>query len=101
MLKMVFWYLGIGLFGNKIQTVESNETDKEKAKNCLDFIEKPEVWNGMEKRRKMLFFIVKSEYYRQQKTTELAMVHAVEAEQIARENEWLAELQTLDKLFLI
>ena len=98
MLKMVFCYLGIGLFGKRIENVEATETDKEKAKQCLDFIEKPDIWSGMEKRRKMLFFIAKSEYYRQQDTTELAVIHAKEAEALATENQWKAELPNIQGL---
>ena len=91
MLKMVFCRLGIGLFGNKIENVVSDDSDQDAAKDYLDFIERPGIWNGMEKRRKMLFQVAKSELYRQRKQYELAIPHAKEAVRIAEENNWHAE----------
>lgn len=52
----------------------------------------------MEKRRKMLFQIAKSEFYRQHNQIDLARMHAREAAGIAEENKWNAELPNIKKL---
>lgn len=98
MLKMVFCRLGIGLFGKRINSVKVDDSDREAAKNYMDFIEKPDIWEGMEKRRKMLFQIAKSEFYRQHNQIDLARMHAREAAGIAEENKWNAELPNIKKL---
>lgn len=43
MLKMVFCRLGIGLFGKRINSVKVDDSDREAAKNYMDFIEKPDI----------------------------------------------------------
>lgn len=98
MLKMVFCRLGIGLFGKRINSVKVDDSDREASKNFMDFIEKPNIWEGMEKRRKMLFQIAKSELYRQHNQIDLARMHAREAAEIAEENKWNAELPNIKKL---
>jgi len=98
MLKMAYCYLGMGLFGNRV--VESNVGvgDMDAAKKVLDYIETGAVWEGMEKRRKMLFYHAKAEYYRQMNNVDIARVHAREAEKLARKNKWTKELPNISSL---
>ena len=98
MLKMAFCYLGIGLFCRSIENVSNSQDDRMAAKSCLDFIERPENWTGMEKRRKMLFMVAKAEIYRQEKQNDLARCHAVEARKLALEGDWKTELSNIEKL---
>lgn len=95
MLKMAFCHLGLSLFGKKIEDVLVTDEDRKSAKKCFDFIEKPDVWERMERRRKMLYFLAVSEYYRQESVFELSLLNAKEAERIAKENKWTAELPNI------
>lgn len=95
LLKMVFCYLGVGLFCKKIEKAQTTSSERDEAKKVIDFIETPDVWQGMEKRRKMLFYVAKSEYYKQQGNMDLAKVHAKEAEKLGKENSWMAELPNI------
>ena len=101
MLKIAFCHLGIGLFCKLLDNVSISTEDRNYAKSCLDFIEKPEIWKGMEKRRKMLFLVAKSELYRQDKQTDLSRCHAVEAQKIADECDWKVELANIETLIQI
>ena len=96
MLKMVFCHLGIGLFCRLIENTSISPDDRKAAKCCLDFIERPDIWAGMEKRRKMLFLVAKSELYRQEKQYDLARCHAIEARKLALEGDWKTELSNID-----
>lgn len=98
MLKMVYTYLGVGLFGKRITATTITIEDRDSAKKIIDKIETSEMWDGMEKRRKMLFYVAKAEYYKQQSNTDLALVHASEAEKLAKENSWNAELKNISQL---
>ncbi|WAQ97800.1 hypothetical protein MAR_022173 [Mya arenaria] len=98
MLKMAYCYLGLGLFGKRIVEGQTSASDKDAARKVMEFIESGEVWEGMEKRRKMLFYHAKAEYYRQLNNVDIARVHAKEAEKLARENKWTKELPNISNL---
>ena len=91
-LKMVFCYLGISLLCKKLGNVTPSVEDLNSAEKCLTFVEKPEVWDGMENRRKMLFYLAKSVLYQRKGNTDIAKIHAKEAVKIARKNGWRKEL---------
>lgn len=91
LLKMVYCYLGVGLFCKKIENANTTNEDREEAKKVIDFIETRDVWQGMEKRRKMLFYVAKSEYYKQQGVMDQALVYAKQAEKLGKKNNWVAE----------
>ena len=95
MLKMAFCYLGLGLFCKPIANVKVSETDLQMARNHLDFVEKPEVWEGMEVRRKMLYHVAKAELSRRGHNKELARCHAKEAQKIAEKIDWRTELPNI------
>jgi hypothetical protein len=95
MLKKAYCYLGLNLFGKKIQEISVSEDDRKSAKNCLDFIEKPDIWKRMESRRKMLYHIAKAEYYRQGQLFESSLMHGKIAFMFAQENSWTAELPNI------
>lgn len=98
MLKMVFCHLGVGLFGKHIEEAKITTNDIESAKKVLDFIETADMWNGMEKRRQMLFYVAKAEYYKHQGNVDLAIMHATDAEELAKGNNWNAELPNIRNL---
>ena len=98
LLKMVFCRLGIGLFGNRIKGTVVTARDLHAAKNYLDFIELPEIWEGMEARRKMLFNLAKAEYFKHQGQTDMAIMYAKEAHKLATEKQWKAELPPIKLL---
>ncbi|XP_052821217.1 uncharacterized protein LOC128246804 [Mya arenaria] len=98
LIKMVYCRLGLGLFGERLENVETTEEDIKTAKGAIDFIESGEIWDGMEKRRMMLFLVGKAEYHRRDGNIDLAMVHATEAEKLARENNWSKELPNISEL---
>ncbi|XP_053389834.1 uncharacterized protein LOC128552792 [Mercenaria mercenaria] len=100
LLKRVFCYLGVGLFCKKIEKAETTQIDIEEAKKVIDFIETSDIWQGMEKRRKMLFYVAKSEYYKQQGNSDLAVVHAKEAQKLGEENNWTAELPNISEMVM-
>ena len=95
MLKMAFCYLGLGLFCKTIPAVEVSENDLQKATKLLDFVGKPEVWDGMEVRRKMLYHVAMAELSRRRQKKELARCHATEAQKIAKEFDWRTELPNI------
>lgn len=95
MLKMVFCYLGLGLFCKSISNVKVSTTDLNAAKKLLNFVEKPEVWEGMEVRRKMLYHVAKAEFSRKESNMEVARCHAKEAQKIAKQFKWTTELPNI------
>ncbi|XP_053389835.1 uncharacterized protein LOC128552793 [Mercenaria mercenaria] len=95
MLKMAYCYLGLSLFGKRINDVKVSDGDRQSAKKCNDFIEIPDIWERMESRRKMLYHIAKAEYYRQEMVHDLSLLNAKEAERFAQENKWTAELPNI------
>ena len=98
LLKRIFCYLGVGQFCKKIESAETTEKDIEEAKNVIDFIETSAIWKGMEKKRKMLFYVAKSEFYKQLGNQDLAIVHAKEAHKLGRENNWLVEIENVSEM---
>ena len=98
MLKMAFCHLGMGLFCRSIENVSNSQDDRMAAKSCLDFIEKPENWTGMEKRREMLFMVAKAEIYRQEKQYDLARCHAEGARKLAIKGHWKTELPNIERI---
>ena len=95
MLKMVFCYLGLGLFCKTIPNVIVSKIDLQKAKKLLDFVGRPDVWDGMEVRRKMLYHVAMAELSRRGQNKELARCHATEAQKIAQEFDWRTELPNI------
>ncbi|XP_060596436.1 uncharacterized protein LOC132750459 [Ruditapes philippinarum] len=98
LIKMIFCYLGVGLFCKKIEKSKTSKADIEEAKKIIDFVETSNIWRGMEKRRKMLFYVAKSEFYKQQGNLDLAMVHAKEARKLGHENHWSAEVVNITQM---
>lgn len=98
LLKMAFCHLGLNLFGKRIENAILVSGDKKLAKGCLDFIERPDIWERMESRRKMLYYIANAEFYRQEKNMDLCLLNAREAERYARKNDWTAELPNINHM---
>ncbi|KAH3833745.1 uncharacterized protein LOC127879248 [Dreissena polymorpha] len=98
MIKMAYCYLGLGIFGNRIENVAIENSDVVHAKNVIDCIETSEMWDGMEKRRKMLFYHVKAEYYRQIGNMDLSRMYARQANRLAEKYHWTKELQNTSSL---
>lgn len=96
LLKIAFIYLGIGLFGENMD-VSIDEEDLKSAKDCLDCVERPDLWNGMETRRKMFFHIAKSKYYEQQKVSDLAVLNAKKAKKLAKIGQFNKELMNIER----
>ncbi|KAH3841449.1 hypothetical protein DPMN_114912 [Dreissena polymorpha] len=97
MIKMAYCYLGLGLFGKRIDNVAVEGCDITKAKNVIDFIE-TEIWHGIEKRRQMLFFHVKAEYYRQIDNVAQSRMYARKANRLAEKYNWTKELPNISSL---
>ncbi|KAL3841356.1 hypothetical protein ACJMK2_019514 [Sinanodonta woodiana] len=95
LLKKVFCQLGIGLFGKRIVGVEVDIEDMRCAESYLSYLEHPDIWNEMEARRKMLFFIAKSELCRRQGKIDIASMNAERAENLAKKNYWKVELANI------
>ncbi|KAK3580884.1 hypothetical protein CHS0354_008169 [Potamilus streckersoni] len=98
LLKKVFCQLGIGLFGKRIAGVEVDSEDTICAESYLSYLEQPDIWNEMESRRKMLFFIAKCELCRRQGKIDIASMNAERAENLARKNGWKVELANIVRL---
>ncbi|KAH3838031.1 hypothetical protein DPMN_111436 [Dreissena polymorpha] len=95
MIKMAYCYLGLGVFGNKIDKAAISTSDRTEAKQVIDFIETSEMWVGMEKRRKMLFYHVKAEYYRQIGNIDISRLYARQANHLAAKYNWTKELTNI------
>ena len=98
MLRKAYCYLGLNLFGKKITGASVEKSDRISAKKCLDFVEITDIWTKMESRRKMLYYIAKAEYYREEQIPEMALMFAKMAEENALKNGWTAELPNIKKL---
>ena len=98
MLKMVYCYLGLGLFCKSIPNVKVSNAGLKTAKKLVDFIEQPSVWEEMEFRRKILYHIAKAEFCRRERKIEIARCDAGEAQRIANKSDWRTELPNISLL---
>ncbi|XP_071088086.1 uncharacterized protein [Haliotis cracherodii] len=80
-LKLVFCYLGIGLFGNCIEGCVTSEDDLRSAEACLRYIDSQQ--HTFDNRRKMFYFMAKSVLCRKRDNQKDALDFANMAEQKA------------------
>jgi hypothetical protein len=97
LIKIAMIHLGIGIFGDFIPNTDVDFDDLRSSNDCLQEIEKPDMWSRMEVRRKMFYNTAKSKVKVEENNIPGALQHLENAKIFAVDGNYDREKKIIEE----
>lgn len=100
-VKIAMLLLGVNMVGKDIPNIRISQEDKRVSKDCLQIIQKPDMWQRMEVRRNMFYYMTSSKMHESENNKHMAIHHLHEAKRFAVRGEFKQEEQNIEAKLII